>query len=85
MENTWLEFFEISVIAETFFINNFVINQCHYYNHKFNKVLSIYAERARIETPCDFKSMHSRAGLGNVRPTGHIRPAKHLNVARELH
>jgi hypothetical protein len=25
----------------------------------------IYAERAIIETPCDFKFMHSRAGMSN--------------------
>jgi len=31
----------------------------------------MYAERARIETPCDFKSMHSRAMTWQTHYSGH--------------
>jgi len=34
----------------------------------------IYAERARIETPCDFKSMHSRVIMWQPHHSGHALP-----------
>jgi len=36
-------------------------------------VFVIYAERARIETPCDFKSMHSRMMTWQAH-SGHALP-----------
>jgi len=38
------------------------------------KSLKIYAERARIETPCDFKSMHSRVMTWQPHHLGHALP-----------
>jgi len=34
----------------------------------------MYAERARIETPCDFKSMHSRVMTWQSHYPGHALP-----------
>jgi len=34
-------------------------------------LLNIHAERARIETPCDFKSMHSRVMTWHTHYSGH--------------
>jgi len=34
----------------------------------------MYAERARIETPCDFKSMHSRVMTWQTHYSGHSPP-----------
>jgi len=38
---------------------------------KVTKILRIYAERARIETPCDFKSLHSRVMTWQTHYSGH--------------
>jgi hypothetical protein len=68
------------------------LNKKNYSRNTWHKELGIYFKRVNFRTienqiriitfeinfviPC-------KAGLGNVRPTGHMRPAKHINVARK--